>query len=133
MIGLSLLENPTPFTIDDTTSVSNMDSQTILGKTVLSTDVLVAMPMHQDISNLSVQPGSTTASQEPTTPSPEALLMSTSKVVSQVYNRGNVTKIPWMDESSEWKLLLLLGDWYESETFDSIFSFITSNAVHFSS
>jgi len=43
-----------------------------------------------------------------------------------------VTEIPWVDESSEWELLLLLGDWYEPETFDSVFSSIASDAVKFS-
>lgn len=58
--------------------------------------------------------------------------MLTSKVVPQMYNRGNVTEIPWMDKSNEWELLSLLGDWYEPRSFDFIFSYIASNAVHFS-
>ena len=45
----------------------------------------------------------------------------------------SVTEIPWMDECSKQKLLLLLGDWYEPESFDSIFSSIASDDVHFSS
>jgi len=49
-----------------------------------------------------------------------------------MYNGGNVTEIPFMDESSEWELLSLLGNWYEPETFESIFSSIAFDAVFFS-
>jgi len=52
-----------------------------------------------------------------------------SEVVPQVYNRGIVTEIPFVNESSEWELLSLLGNWYEPEFFESIFSSITSDAV----
>jgi len=55
-----------------------------------------------------------------------------SEVVPQVYNGGNVTEIPFVDKSSKWELLLLLGNWYEPEFFESIFSSIASNAVFFS-
>jgi len=58
-----------------------------------------------------------------------------SEMVSQMYvlyNGGNVTEIPFMDESSERELLLLLGDWYEPESFESIFSSIASDALFFS-
>jgi len=44
-----------------------------------------------------------------------------------------VTEIPFMDKSSEQELLSLLGDWYEPETFESIFSSMPSDAVFFSS
>jgi len=44
-----------------------------------------------------------------------------------------VTEIPFVDESSKWELLSLLGNWYEPESFESIFSSIASNAVFFSS
>ena len=50
-----------------------------------------------------------------------------------MYNRGNVTEIPFVDESSERELLLLLGDWYEPEIFEFVFSAIASDAVFFSS
>jgi len=43
-----------------------------------------------------------------------------------------VTEIPWIDENSEWELLSLLGDWYKPKSFDSVFSSIVSDAVHFS-
>jgi len=43
----------------------------------------------------------------------------------------NVIEIPWVDKSSEWELLLLLGDWYEPDMFNFDFSFIASDAVHF--
>ena len=46
---------------------------------------------------------------------------------------GIVTEIPFVDESSEQELLSLLGDWYEPESFESIFSSIASDAVFFSS
>jgi len=49
-----------------------------------------------------------------------------------MYNGGNVTEIPFVDESSKQELLLLLGDWYEPESFESVFSSIASNAVFFS-
>jgi len=48
-----------------------------------------------------------------------------------MYNGGNVTEIPWVDESSEQELLSLLGDWYEPNTFDSVFSSLASDAVDF--
>ena len=44
-----------------------------------------------------------------------------------------VTEIPFVDESSEQELLSLLGDWYEPKTFESVFSYMSSNAVLFSS
>jgi len=56
-----------------------------------------------------------------------------SEVASQMYNGGNVTEIPFVDESSERELLLLLGNWYEPESFESVFSSIASGAVFFSS
>jgi len=43
-----------------------------------------------------------------------------------------VTEIPFVDESSKQELLSLLGDWYEPESFESIFSSTASNAVFFS-
>jgi len=56
-----------------------------------------------------------------------------SEVAPQMYNRGNVTEIPFVDESSERKLLSLLGDWYEPKTSESIVSSMDSKAVFFSS
>jgi len=50
-----------------------------------------------------------------------------------MYNGDNVTEIPFVDKSSEWELLSLLGDWYKPESFEFVFSFIASNAVFFSS
>jgi len=50
-----------------------------------------------------------------------------------MYNGGNVIEIPIVDKSSERELLLLLGDWYEPKSFESIFSSIASDAVFFSS
>ena len=45
---------------------------------------------------------------------------------------GNVTEIPFVDESSERELLSLLGDWYEPESIESLFSTMPSDAVFFS-
>jgi len=50
-----------------------------------------------------------------------------------MYNGGNVTEIPFMDESSKRELLSLFSDWYEPESFESVFSSIASDAVFFSS
>ena len=47
--------------------------------------------------------------------------------------RDYVIEIPFVDKSSKWKLLSLLGDWYEPESFDFIFFSIASDAVFFSS
>ena len=44
-----------------------------------------------------------------------------------------VTEIPFVDEDSEWELFSLLGDWYEPESIESLFSSMPSNAVFFSS
>jgi len=44
---------------------------------------------------------------------------------------AGVTEIPYVDESSEWELLSLLGDCYEPESFEFVFSSIASNAVFF--
>ena len=58
----------------------------------------------------------------------------TSSVVADLTSACSpVTEIPFVDESSEWELLSLLGDWYEPESYESIFSSIASNAVFFSS
>jgi len=63
----------------------------------------------------------------------EAPLMLKSEVAPQKYNGDNVTEIPFMDESSKWELLSLLGDWYKPKSLKSIFSSIASNVVFFSS
>ena len=44
-----------------------------------------------------------------------------------------VTEIPFVDKSSEQELFSLLGDWYEPESIESVFSSIASDAVFFSS
>jgi len=53
--------------------------------------------------------------------------VATSKFLSPVH----VTEIPWVDESSERELLSLLGDWYEPDMFNSVFSSSASDAVTF--
>jgi len=55
------------------------------------------------------------------------------EVVPQMYNRGNVTEIPFVDEDTEQELFSLLGDWYEPESIESLFSSMPSDAVFFSS
>ena len=45
----------------------------------------------------------------------------------------SVTEIPFVDEGTEWELLSLLGDWYEPESIESLFSSMPSDAVFFSS
>jgi len=55
------------------------------------------------------------------------------EVAPQMYNGGNVTEIPFVDESTERELLSLLGDWYEPESIESLFSSMPSDAVFFSS
>jgi len=59
------------------------------------------------------------------------------KVFDSVLESGlevldSVTEIPFMDESSEWELLSLLGDWYEPKSIESLFSSMPSDAVFFS-
>jgi len=49
-----------------------------------------------------------------------------------MYNGGNVTEIPFVDESTKRELLSLLGDWYKPESIESLFSSMPSNAVFFS-
>jgi len=47
-------------------------------------------------------------------------------------SRTDVTEIPLVDEDTERELLLLLGDWYEPESTESLFSSMPSDAVFFS-
>jgi len=44
-----------------------------------------------------------------------------------------VTEIPLVDEDTERELFSLLGDWYEPESIESLFSSMPSDAVFFSS
>ena len=44
-----------------------------------------------------------------------------------------VTEIPFVDEDTERELFSLLGDWYEPESIESLFSSMPSDAVFFSS
>jgi len=55
------------------------------------------------------------------------------EVVPQMYNGGNVTEIPFVDEDTKRELLSLLGDWYEPESIESLFSSMPFDAVFFSS
>jgi len=43
------------------------------------------------------------------------------------------TEFPFVDESTEWELLSLLGDWYEPESIESLFPSMPSDVVFFSS
>jgi len=55
------------------------------------------------------------------------------EVAPQMYNGGNVTEVPFVDESTKQELLSLLGNWYEPESIESLFSSMPSNAIFFSS
>jgi len=44
-----------------------------------------------------------------------------------------VTEIPFVDEDTKRELFSLLGDWYEPESIESLFSSMPSDAVFFSS
>jgi len=55
------------------------------------------------------------------------------EVAPQMYNGGNVIEIPLVDEDTERELFSLLGDWYEPESIESLFSSSPSDAVFFSS
>jgi len=59
--------------------------------------------------------------------------MSGQASVAEPQDSQSVTEIPFVDESSEWELLSLLGDWYKPKSFNSVFSSSASNAVFFSS
>jgi len=110
-----------------------MDPAVTLNRIVPSGSVLSATSPPQDTSSSLVHPILYSSPDDTLLPTMAAPLMLKSEVVPQMYNRGNVTEIPFVDESSEWELLSLLGDWYEPESFESIFSSIASNAVFFSS
>jgi len=55
------------------------------------------------------------------------------EVAPQMYNGGNVTEIPLVDEDTERELFSLLGDRYEPESTESLFSSLPSDTVFFSS
>ena len=76
---------------------------------------------------LVVSPGPTPP---PTAAAPQMLM---TEVVPQMYKGGNVTEIPLVDEDTEQELFSLLGDWYEPESIESLFSSMPSDAVFFSS
>jgi len=121
---------PAPLT---TGVASSVDPAITLNKTVPSGSALSATSLPLDISRW-LAPPILPASLDATLPPPMAApLTLKSEVVPQVYNGGNVTEIPFVDESSKWELLSLLGNWYEPKTFESVFSSIASNAVFFSS
>ena len=111
---------------------SSVDPAVTLNRIVPNGSVLAATSLPQDTSPLLVLPVPTT-SLDVTLPlmtaAPPTLK---SEVVPQMYNGGNVTEIPFVDESSERELLSLLGDWYKPKTFESIFSSIASDVVFFS-
>jgi len=67
----------------------------------------------------------------PSTAAAPQMLMT--EVVPQMYNGGNVTEIPFVDEDTEQELFLLLGDWYEPKSIEFLFSSMPSDAVFFSS
>jgi len=113
--------------------VSSVDPTVTLNKTVLNGSAPSATSLPPNIFLLLVLPGLASSPGDTPLPTTEVPLTLKSEVAPQMYNRGNVTEIPFVDESSEWELLSLLGDWYEPESFESIFSSIASDAVFFSS
>jgi len=125
-----------------TTSVSNVDPTVISNRTVRCGSVPSATSQPLGISPL---PALLTpiVSLEPTPPSttaaPQMLMtevvpqMLMTEVVPQMYNGGNVTEIPFIDEDTKRELFSLLGDWYEPESIESLFSSMPSDAVFFSS
>jgi len=104
-------DRPLPIQDSSTTiGVSNVDPATISNRTVLSGSVPSATSLPLDISPLPallVPP----VSREITPPSTAAAALTLkSEVAPQMYNGGNVTEIPFVDESSKRELLLLLGN-----------------------
>ena len=61
------------------------------------------------------------------------LKQSIEPLCTTVLLRGIVTEIPLVDEDTKWELFSLLGDWYEPESIESLFSSMPSDAVFFSS
>jgi len=55
------------------------------------------------------------------------------ELTSDQVDKQSVTEIPLVDEDTERELLSLLGDWYEPESIESLFSSMPSDAVFFSS
>jgi len=109
-----------------------VDPAITLNRTVLSGSVhsATSLPPYTFLSLVLPDPA---PSLDDTHPSTAAAPLTLNEMVPQMYNGGNVTEIPFMDESSKQELLSLLGDWYEPESFESVFSSIASDAVFFSS
>jgi len=103
-----------------TISVSSVDPAATLNRIVPSGSVPSAISRPLDISPLPALLAPF-ASQDTTQLSTvKAPLTVKSKVVPQMYNGGNVTEIPFVDESTKRELLSLLGDWYEPESIESL-------------
>ena len=132
---LDLFDDRLLHTLDSliTISVSSVDPAATLNKTVPSGSVPSATSRPLDNSPLPALLApfvSQDTTRLLTATAPPTLK---SEVVPQMYNGGNVTEIPFVDESTEWELLSLLGNWYEPESIESLFSSIPSDAVFFSS
>jgi len=54
-------------------------------------------------------------------------------MVSPFIGVAHVTEIPFIDEDTKRELFSLLGDWYEPESTEFLFSSMPSDAVFFSS
>jgi len=135
--GHSFQENPVPSDNDDAKDLSfaasNAVPPTTSSRTVPSTSFPSATLWPQDTLLYDVVPDPTSSLTTTPVMTLETPPILKSEVAPQMYNGGIVTEIPFMDESSKWELLSLLGDWYEPKTFDSLFSSIASDAVFFSS
>jgi len=114
------------------TGVSNVDPAVISNRTVHCGSAPSATLQPLDISPLPALLA--------LVPSPDitplavaAPQMLMTEVVPQMYNGGNVTEIPLVDEDTEQELFSLLGKWYKPESIESLFSSLPSDAVHFSS
>jgi len=116
-----------------TIGVSNVDPAVISNRTVRCGSVPSATSQPLDISPLPALLALVTFPDitPPSTATAPQMLMT--EVVPQMYNGGNVTEIPSIDEDTERELLSLLGDWYEPESIESLFSSMPSDAVFFSS
>ena len=116
-----------------TTGVSTVDHAIISNRTVHSGNVPSVTSLPLDISPLPAVLASIVSLDTTRLSAAAALLMLMTEVVPQMYEGGNVTEIPFVDESTERELLSLLGDWYEPKSIESLFPSMPSDAVFFSS
>jgi len=116
-----------------TTGVSNVDPAVISSRIAHCGSVPSATSLPLDISPLPALLALIVSPEPTPPPTVAAPPMLMTEVAPQMYNGGNVTEIPLVDEDTEWELFSLLGDWYEPESIESLFSSMPSDAVFFSS